>query len=49
MFVLEKLSKNLNFESFFLPLIAPLVATLNETRASTSRIYVAKQCTAMSN
>ena len=41
-FSLEKQPKNLNFQSF-LPLKDPLVATFNETRAPTSRKYVAEQ------
>ena len=41
-FALEKQPKNLNFQSFFLPLNDPLMATFNETRAPTSRKYVAE-------
>ena len=48
-FVLEKWSKYLNFQSFFLPLIDPLVATVNETRAPTSRKYVSEQAIVIPN
>ena len=41
-FALEKRLKNLIFHSFF-PLEDALVATFNETRAPTSRKYVAEQ------
>ena len=46
---LEKQPKKLNFQSFFLPLRDPFVATFNETRAPTSRIYVTGQGMVMSN
>ena len=48
-FNLEKLPKNLNFHSFFLPQIEPLVATLNEMCAATSRKYVAEEGIVMPN
>ena len=41
-FALEKQAKNLNFQSFFTS-NRPLVATFGETRAPTSRKYVAGQ------
>ena len=47
-FALQKQPKTLNFQSF-LPLKDPLVATFNETRALTSRNYVAEQGIVMSN
>ena len=47
-FAIEKLRKNLNFQSF-LPLIGPLVAPLNKTRAPTSRKYLAKKGIVMPN
>ena len=40
---IETLRKNLNFQSFFLPLIDPLVATFHEMRAPTSKKNVAEQ------
>ena len=45
---LEKRPKKLNFQSF-LPVRDPLVATFNETRAPTSRKYLAEQCIVMPN
>ena len=48
-FTLEKWSKYLDFQSFFLPLIDLLVATFNETRAPTSRKYVSEQAIVMPN
>ena len=48
-FALEKQPKNLNFESFFLPLGDRLVATFSETHAPTSRIYVVEQDIRMAN
>ena len=47
-FALEKRLKNLIFHSFF-PLEDALVATFNETRAPTSRKYVAEQGVVMRN
>ena len=47
-FALQKLIKNLNFQSFFTSK-SPLVATFNEMRASTSRKYVAEQGIVMPN
>ena len=46
---LQKQPKNLNFQSFVLPLGDPLVPTFNETRATTFRSYVAEQGIVMSN
>ena len=48
-FASEKRPKNLNFESFFLPLRDPVVATCNETGAATCRKYVGEQGITMSN
>ena len=48
-FALEKKPKNLIFDSFFLPLIDPLVATFNEAHGPTSGKYAAKEGIAMSN
>ena len=47
--VLEKQPKNIHYSEIFLPLREPLVATFNETRAPTSRKYVAEQVIIMSN
>ena len=47
-FLLEKQSKNLNFESIF-PLKYTLLPTLNETRAPTSRKHVSEEGILMSN
>ena len=47
-FALEKQPEKLNIQSF-LPLKETLVATFNETRAPTSRKYVAGQGKVMSN
>ena len=47
-FPLPKQPKNLNFQSF-LPLIDTLVATVNETRAPTSRKHVSEKGIVMSN
>ena len=47
-FALEKLAKNLNFQSF-LPLIVHLVATFNVTRAPTSRKCVTGEGILMTN
>ena len=46
---IEKLRKNLNFQSFFLLLIDPLVASFNEMRAPTSKENVAEQGILMPN
>ena len=48
-FALEKKTKNLNFQSLFLPLGDPLVPTFNEMRATTFRSYVAEEGIVMSN
>ena len=48
-FALEKEAKNLNFFGFFLPLIDPLLATFNETRAPAYTKYVAEQSIVMPN
>ena len=47
-FYFKKQPKNLNFYSF-LPLIDPLLATFNETRAPTSKKYVTEQGIVMQN
>ena len=47
-FPLEKQPRNINFQSF-LSLIDPLLATFNETRASTSRKYVCEEGIVMPN
>ena len=48
-FGFRKQPKSLNFNSFFLALIDPLLATFNETRAPTSRKYVSEQGIVMLN
>ena len=47
-FALEKQPKNLHFQSILL-LKDPFVATFNETRAPTSRGYLAEQGVVMPN
>ena len=48
-FAWQKEAKSLIFQSFFLPLGDPLVATFNETRAPTCGRYVEEQVLMMSN